>query len=71
MPVKRIPVTRGFDGRDPIGYLVLREDVEIMPTEELTWSYFVLAGTRANPTKIQVQELHLIPRVVVPIKADN
>ena len=57
----RIPVTRNFDNRDPIGYLTLHDDVEIPPNSVFSLAYTVQEWTNRKPTKIQVQSVSLIP----------
>lgn len=57
----RIPVVRGFDLRDPIGYLHLQDGIEIAPDERLALSYRVLEqDSTGNPTKIAVQCVSLM-----------
>lgn len=52
----KIPVTRGFDKTDVIGFLTLRDDVDI-PLD----SVFALAYTKQPDGTSKVQEVSLIP----------
>lgn len=62
----KIPVTREFNKLDPIGFLTLRDDIEIPPDAEFALGYVILErASDGTPTKIQVQEVSLI---VPPIK---
>lgn len=59
----RILVTREFNDLDPIGYLTLRDDVEILSDSEFALAYRVVEKANdGTPTKIQVQSLSLISR---------
>lgn len=62
----KIPVTREFNKLDPIGFLTLRDDIEILPGAEFALGYIILArASDGTPTKIQVQEVSLI---IPPVK---
>lgn len=53
----RILVTRNFDKLDPIGYLTLRDDVEIPPHSVFALGYLMQGEDKA----VKVQEVSLVP----------
>ena len=57
----KIPVTRGFDKLDVIGFLTLRDDVDIPLDSVFALGYSTIElSSDGKPTKIQVQEVGLI-----------
>ncbi len=58
----KIPVTRGFDKLNVIGFLTVRDDVDIPIDSVFALGYTSIAlSSDGKPTKIQVQEVSLIP----------
>lgn len=57
----RIPVTRNFDKQDPIGYLILLDDVEFLQGAMLALGYTIENNsTDIAPARIQVHEVSLV-----------
>jgi hypothetical protein len=57
----KIPVTRNFDVTDPIGVLILQDDVDISIDSVFALGYSILEAVNGKPTKIRVHEVSLIP----------
>lgn len=65
--MRRIPVTRNFDPTQPIGYLTLRDDVEIPVSGELCFAYRITEQHEdGTPASIVVESASILPEEYTP-----